>query len=238
MAWSRWIIGDSSEITIKKLQINKAELLIVAGTAANEFIQLKADLHIQNDEKDRVHIDYKYISLANESIILPPSYPATDITLVQGTGCPRPGDTLAYMQAGSTLTLDEDMLGGIVYAGQTYRSAYRPSTVIIRDETGFAQSSAKLRIVRWIATVSDTGELHSQIISPYYDFPPFEYYGIVGHDIISQYDDPNINTHDLIIPFKQDAKLANLELYTESWTPAEIVSLDWVGGYGKRGRRL
>jgi hypothetical protein len=210
----------------------------------SEYNGLACMLHVPLRPNDaeasgKVHLDFQleYTNVGN-TITLPDNYPLGTFMVVEGLDSPHPGALLDYTIDGNLVTLDEGMAGGNVYVGSTFESVYQPSQLRIRDASGFVQHNANLNIVRWVATLENTGILHSQVISQYYDFPPFEYYGMLGNDVLSKLDDPNINTQELRIPYKQPHDLAHLKMYSSDWTPATIVGLEWVGGYSKRGRRF
>ena len=41
-----------------------------------------------------------------------------------------------------------------------------------------------------------------------------------------------------IVPFKDKPENADLELYTDDYTPLTIETIEWLGQYSKRGRRI
>lgn len=235
VAWSRHELGGN--ITIRGVRfIGSTIQLLITVQGSLSLVNLP----LAQSANDAVYLDYKGTATGvTTSVTIPPVYPIeANLVVVQGEGCPYPGDVVTFTRVGDVLELDESMLGGTVTYGAPYDSVYTPSQLVVRDSGGSAQQGANLRILEYVATLVDTGSLWASILTPHYDFPDQEYHSNMWDNIDSNWDDSNVNDSEFHISFKQPANAAKLRLHTNHNTPCTISSLEWQGAYNKRGRRF
>lgn len=167
------------------------------------------------------------------------SYSSDLIVTVANPGSDRYGEPLEYTWDAGVLTLT-DPTGAwepIAY-GYPYRSSMIPLTVYVKDAAGMWNSQTNLRILKFLASLRNSGEMYARIISDYYDFPDQLWSGLIVNDILTTTDQVANNTSVFHIGYRQRTDLAQLELYSESHLPMHIEGLDWLGSYTSRGRRF
>jgi hypothetical protein len=200
---------------------------------------LKMNMDVGCDHK---YLDFqKEFTSVNTTVNVGTTYGVgySDIVVVQGEGCPEPGDYVDTVSLVSgTLTLDTDMEGGTVYVGREFTARYIPNLVTIRDEGGTVKTTANLRLRQFILSLVDTGICDATEQSPYDTYDTQEFTGVISNSL-DAITDTAITTEDKFkIGFQQKADNGTLLITSKSWLPMTIAQVDWRGNYTSRGRRF
>lgn len=238
-AWFKWNDWCSdSTATIRAIATTKNKLMLVINSTTGLFL-LKAEL----DTVESPHyMDFiQTATSVTTTINVGTEYPLleADLKLVQGTGCPRPGDEVGVTSyVGGVITLDENMTSGTVYVGKEWTCQARPNLLTIKDEGGYVNHSARLNIGRFTISVQQTGPLSATPESQHDTYSAQEFTGLVSGDLDSITDEEARVTEQFVVGFKQKANEGSLLITSKSWLPMTITQIDWVGNYSSRGRRL
>ena len=187
-----------------------------------------------------VHLDARvHQESVNTVFNLSSDYPAyidagLELFIIQGGGSPDPGTYIPYTRVGTTITLDENMLGGDVWYGYVYVSNIVLPDFDVSDASGIIQNRASLRITDLDVTL--TGHVDVRI-KPKYGTPyPTQSYrgkGSEGGTSIGYVRD------GYRVQVKQDStNIENLSLYTFSHVGLKIHQIEYRGTYHKAGRRF
>lgn len=237
-AWFKWTgFTDDTTYKIRSLATVKNTLLVVIETTAGLML-LEFDANARSFDYS---LDYLYTEASvTSTITLPTGYGIlSDLVVVQGTGCPSPGDYAAVTTyAGGVITLTDDMGGGTVHVGREYTVRAIPNLLTLRDQGGTVNKAAKLRIQKFILTLVDTGSCEAIEQSPHDTYVTQAFSGLVNNDLETILGDAAIVNEDFKIGFKQQADVGTLLITSTSWLPLTIAQVDWVGNYTQRGRRF
>ena len=240
-SWSRWILPNN----VKYFFFVESVIYIISEID-DSFVLESIDRDIQADTglTYQVKLDRKVTaaSVNTEIVNLLPEMPdIDDMVFVQGDGCPHPGLRVLvedYDEGSNTITLAEDMDGGDVICGQRYRSSYKPTMPFVRDQDGVKIGTGNLIISKFFANVRDTGILEATITSTYRSDVSIKFSGRAVGDPNSVVGEAAIVSTSHTIPFRDNADNAELELFTDSHLPMNVMDLEWIGQYTKRGRRI
>lgn len=238
-AWFRWEdFSDDSTYNIRAIATTKNTLMIVIGSASGlELMKMNMDSGI-----DQVYMDSQVINTTTgTTVTLGTEYNASlaEIKVVQGVGCPSPGDYVGTVSLiAGVLTLDTDMLGGTVYVGREFNVQVVPNLVTVRDEGGTVNNAANLRINGFDVRVRDTGKMTATERSPYDTYEVQEFTGLVSGSLDAITDQEATTTDIFKVGFKQHADKGTVLLESKSWLPMTITQIDWKGNYKSRGRRF
>ena len=238
-AWFKWDdFSDDTGYIIRSIANVKNTLLVVIETTQGLNL-LEFDVDAGADKK---YIDYQVVATSvTTTVTLGTTYGINEanIVVVQGTGCPDPGDyaTVDNLTAG-VLTLTTSMTGGTVYVGREFQVEATPNMLTLRDEGGTVQSIANLRIQKWWLRLVNTGVIEATEQSPYDTYDTQEFSGIVTNSLDAITDTAVTTEDDFKVGFKQKADVGTLRIHTKSWLPMTISQIDWIGNYTSRGRRF
>lgn len=193
-----------------------------------------------------VHLDYRYdVFDVYDQFILPVDgihdHPQV---AVQGSACPNPGmvvpiESITHVPGtGYVAQLKYDMLGGDIIVGVPYRSSYIPTPPMLKDESGVAIDSAKIKLKSYIASMSNTGHIAGRKMSKYGDYPAVHNIGRYVGGIDNIIGEQPITDFKFKVPIRELSTQAEVELFTDSPFPATILDIEWNGQYWKSGRRI
>lgn len=240
-SWSRWILPNP----VKYFFFVESVIYIISEIDGS-FVLEGIDRDIQNDDGliYQVKLDRKRtVTSINTEIsdLLPQMPDIDDMIFIQGEGCPNPGLRVLvseYDSVGGTVTLTDDMGGGDVIYGQRYRSSYKPTLPFVRDQDGVKIGTGTLIISKFFANVRDTGDVEVIITSQYRDDVEMKFTGRAVGSPSSVLGSPAILSTTHVIPFRDNIENAELEIFTDSHLPMNIMDLEWIGQYTKRGKRI
>ena len=241
-SWSTWIVPN--DILYYFFSESIIYLVVKLG---NDIILEKIDLNFQNDTgvSYPIHLDRKVsISTVTTTITDPidpmPTDP-DDLIFVQGDGCPNPGLRIKitnYDSGTNTYTLNKDMLSGTVIAGVRYISKYKPTMPVVKDSSGVKIGTGKLIIKKFLVNYKDSGSMTSTKSSIYIDDEVVDYSGRFVNNPLSTVGNAVVQSGTYTVPFRQNTDDAEIELSTDAITPLNILDIEWVGQYNKRGKRI
>ena len=237
-AWFKWSGFTSDTYTIASMATSKNTLLLAINTTTGLHM-LKVDADVGSE---KVYLDFqKTFTSVTTTVDVGTEYgiPEADLIVVQGEGCPSPGDYVGITSlVAGVITLDEDMTSGEVYVGQEFNVQAIPNLVTVRDEGGHVNNAANLRIRKFEVRVINTGKLTATERSPYDTYETQEFTGLVSGSLDAITDQEATTTDVFKVGFKQHADVGTLLIESKSWLPMTISQIDWVGNYKSRGRRF
>jgi len=142
-----------------------------------------------------------------------------ELTIVQGPGCPSPGDLVPRVWDGGLLYTFADMSGGQVYYGYEFDSYVTLPPIITRDKAGIRMTDSKKRIDS--LTLSVEGSCDVQVNA----LPLQSHTGGTGVDDVR---------------FQAKAKSNDCTITVSSNGPDDmnLNQAEWTGKYYKAGRRF
>ncbi len=194
-----------------------------------------------------VHLDHRFdvIEVSRQFLLPYPYLRNFNLVAVQGTDCPTPGmhvpiSSIVYNAGlqGYVVTLKHDMLGGDIVVGGAYRSRYRPTMPMVKDQDQVKVGTGNLTISRFMISLSFTGEVIGQMLSDYGDGQPVRFNGRLVGDLQNRVGVQPLSNETFTLPFGQKADLAQIELWTDSHLPMTFLDIEWLGQYTKRGKRI
>lgn len=238
-SWSRWSLPNN----VAYFFLLESQIYAISSVSGNYVLEVM-DLDPQDDEglTYQVKLDRKVtVAGVNTTISNPlPQMPSlSDMVFVQGAGCPNPGLRVTVKSSTlSTITFNDDLLGGSVICGQRYRSSYKPTMPIVKDQDGVKVGSGKLVISKFFVNCRDSGSLDAIKTSKYREDESVHFSGLTVGDPESIIGEPPIADGAYIIPFRDNSDYAEIEIYTDSHLPLTMMDIEWIGQYTKRGRRI
>ena len=192
-----------------------------------------------------VHLDCRKIETGvNTTLTIPSEYPVhrgglfdgvSDLLVVQGDGCPEPGNQIAYTGTRPNLVLDTDMGGGTVYYGYKYTSTITLPDIDVRDGSGIIMERAKLRISDW--DISLTGWLDARVNlktgGPAY--PLQEWRGVDAAGVPTYI---GYNRGTFRVQYRAESDVGVLTLRASEHVGMDIHQIEWRGAYNNKGRRF
>lgn len=238
-AWFKWNDFTSDPLyTIRSIATTKDKLVIIID-ASTGLSMLNMDI---DSGIGKVYMDFQRVETSiNTTITVGANYPVplADIVVVQGAGCPSPGDYVDTVSlVAGVLTIDTDMDGGTVYVGKEFNVQVVPNLVSVRDAGGHINNAANLRINGFEVRVRDTGIMTATERSPWDTYETQEFTGLVSGSLDAITDQEAKTTAVFNIGFKQKADEGTILLESKSWLPMTITQIDWTGNYTSRGRRF
>ena len=237
-AWLKW--NDLTDKTYRIRSLSTSKNLLIAAIDTSLGLQLMSfDMDAGSDKR---YLDYQTeFTSVNTTVTVGTDYGVSlaDIVVVQGTGCPSPGDYVdtTTLVAG-VLTLDEDMTGGTVYVGREFTVEMEPNLLQVRDEGGYVNNSADLRINHFLVDLVDTALMTAEEQSPYDTYDVQEFSGIISNSLDAITDTAVKTTDKFSVGFRQKANIGTILLKSKSWLPMTVTQVEWQGNYTSRGRRM
>jgi len=242
-SWSKWIFPENI-----KYFFFRESMIYIVSKISNSYILEKLDINTlaDTDLTYQVKLDRKRsIASVNTSIVDPLPHIAgvdlSDAVYVQGSGCPHPGlrAVVSSVDTGTkTVTFTEDMLGGTVICGIRFTSKYKPTMPVVKDADGVKVGTGTLVVSKFFVNCRQSGPMQATVISPYRDdkvlsFTPRR----VGNPntLIGQ---AAITDAVYTIPFRDNVDNAEIQISTDSHTPFNVMDIEWIGQYNKRGQRI
>lgn len=218
-------------------------------TPTSDYFLYRMSLDISDDTGIGypLHLDGRFdIPDCYTSFILPYNRLNTEtLRVVQSTGCPNPGmlaeiDSIVYQvgPANWLVTLKTSMLGGDLVVGIPFLSSYRPTMPLVKDQDGIVMATAKLKAKGFIVSIEDTGDINGQLLSKYGDGEVVSFQGRILNDPENQVGVTALSSDAFFMPFREDTRRADFVLFTDRHLPMNLLEIEWVGQYQKRGRRI
>lgn len=236
-AWSEWI----TPYDIAYYFFVESRLYIVFKVGTSYHLEYM-DLDVQNDTglDYPVHLDSKRTQTVSTTTTLTvdSKLPASQLIFVQGASSAHPGLQIPVVSTSeSVVTFASDVAGDIIY-GIPYTSEVTLTQPMVKDADGIKIGSAHLTISKFLVNFEDSGFMRSIKTSDYRDDFIVEYSTIRVGDPAFHIGEPPIKSGTWIIPFRDNADNAELTLSTDSHLPLTITSVEWLGQYTKKGRRI
>lgn len=243
-SWHRWNMGDQIVYSFFD-----EELIYMVKRVSNTYYLLRMSLDTQVEPAMGflTYLDDRFDVLdCYTQFYLPYSYLYDrNLTAVQGLDCPAPGMPIKIesvipdtVNGGYIVTLSRDMYGGNVLVGTSYRSSVKPTMPAIKDSDGVVIGTGSLRLRNMLISLQASGAMFGRMLSDYGDGPEIRYTGrIVGEQHNQVGVQPIVNS-TFTLPLRQKADMVEVELYTDEYTPMNIMDIEWQGQYNKRGRRI
>ena len=247
-SWSRWEFPDSVEYFF----FDEEQVYMVCGHKYENdtmYFLMRMSLDIQ-DEPGMSYspcLDHRFnIKDCYTEFLLPwDSLGDHDFIVVQGLDCPNPGMTVPVQSVERSandsaykVTLKYNMLGGNLVCGVPYMSMYRPTMPMVKDGDGVVIATAKVRAKHFIVSLDRTGHIVGQMMSKYGNGEPVEFQGRIVGDPDNRVGVPALSDENFIMPFRERTDRADFILYTDRHLPMNLLDIEWVGQYSKRGRRI
>lgn len=257
--WYQYIWNNNEKIqsSWSKLTFNnpivytffEEETVYFVFREGDNYYLVRMSLDVQNSTaiNYHVHLDNRFdVSGASIGFVLPYDFlREEDLVIVQSTDCPNPGltvpiDSITYDSdiGGYVLLLKSDMYGGDLIVGSAYRSEYRPTMPIVKDQDGVKVGTGNLTITKFNVSLSNTGEVIGQTISPYGTSPEVRFNGRIVGAVDNLLGEQPLSNTSFTLPFGQKADLADIALWTSSHLPMTFLDIEWEGQYTKRGKRI
>lgn len=194
-----------------------------------------------------VHLDQQFDVLnVDKAFALPYSYlTEDDLLCVQATDSPNPGMTVPIASIDFDIsgpkwvvTLRDSMAGGDIVVGTRYKSHYIPTMPNIKDQDGVVVGTGNLRIRSFLLSIENSGVVTSRSFSKWGSSTPVVHSPRVVGDVDNIIGEQTIGSAKFVLPFRQNADQAEIEVYTTEHTPMTILDVEWQGQYNKRGRRM
>lgn len=211
------------------------------------LVRMSLDVLDETGVEYPLHLDLRFdIPDVYTQFALPSDFLSdAPLVVIQGLNAPEPGLTVPIQSIVYDDDLDEwvvtlkrDMEGGDLVAGIAYRSLYRPTVPLVKDQDGVVIGTGKLRVKHFLIALNQTGHIAGQVLSKYGDDNVVEFQGrIIGapENLVGR---PALSDESFIMPFRDKVDQADFILYTERHLPMTILDIEWVGQYTKRGRRI
>jgi hypothetical protein len=205
------------------------------------------DVQTQNGVPYPVYLDQRFdVNGVNNAFLLPFTYLKDDnLVCVQGTGCPNPGlivpiKNIAFdvVNNGWRVTLKRSMDGGNLVVGTRFKSRFIPTMPLVKDRDKVVVGTGKLRILKFILSLFNTGEVIGKMRSVYGDGPDVRFNSRTVGAISNIVGEQPLSDEQFIMPFRLNTDDAEVEFYTDSHMPLTILIIEWIGQYSKRGRRV
>src|SRR5690606_19566613 len=126
--------------------------------------RMSLDIFDVDDVGYPVYLDNRFdVFDCHTLFTFPPDWvPSGDIVAVQGPGCPNPGLTVPILAIeevpeGHVAALKYDMQGGQIIVGSSYRSSYKPTMPLVKDENGVVIGTSDLRVKQFLISLDRTG---------------------------------------------------------------------------------
>jgi hypothetical protein len=224
------------------------DVLYLVQNIGTDYYLLRAPLDVQDNSGVGypVYLDQRFdVFDCEQSFVLPFDYlAAEDIVCVQGAGCPNPGLRIAVTSiefvsgTGYVVTLKKDMLGGHIVVGTKFMSRYMPTMPSVKDQNGVVMESAKTRAKSFNVSIEDTGFIAGKVTSKYGVETHVTFNARIVGDVDNLVGEQPLSDGKFTLPFRQDVKKAEIELYSDSHLPMSLADIEYVGQYTKRGRRI
>ncbi len=239
-SWSTWIFKNK---VFKHFLVNGVAYFVTVADDGTYMLE-RMNLDAQDDDGVvyQAKLDSRVVTV-NVHTTMPKPLPVmpdiNDMLFVQGAGCPHPG-LLVNVQSynGTTITFTEDMQGGDIISGVRYMSRYKPNMPFVRDKDGVAITEGKLVINHFLVNFTKTGFIGSKVTSKYMADRELTFTGRYVDDPNTVVGSPAIIDGSFRVPFRQDANLAELELFNDTNLPMTITDLPWVGQYTATGKHI
>jgi hypothetical protein len=211
------------------------------------LLRMPLDVQTQNGVPYPVYLDQRFdVNGVNNAFLLPFTYlKDDDLVCVQGTGCPNPGLTVPIqsiafdaLNNGWRVTLKRSMAGGNLVVGTRFKSRFIPTMPLVKDRDKVVVGTGKLRILKFILSLFNTGEVIGKMRSVYGDGPDVRFNSRTVGAINNIVGEQPLSDEQFIMPFRLDTDDAEVEFYTDSHMPLTILIIEWIGQYSKRGRRV
>jgi hypothetical protein len=211
------------------------------------LLRMPLDVQTQNGVPYPVYLDQRFdVNGVNNAFLLPFTYlKDDDLVCVQGTGCPNPGLTVPIqsiafdaLNNGWRVTLKRSMDGGNLVVGTRFKSRFIPTMPLVKDRDKVVVGTGKLRILKFILSLFNTGEVIGKMRSVYGDGPDVRFNSRTVGAINNIVGEQPLSDEQFIMPFRLDTDDAEVEFYTDSHMPLTILIIEWIGQYSKRGRRV
>lgn len=158
----------------------------------------------------------------------------SDTIVVQGNGCPNAGYTVPYTAVGNVITLEEDMLGGVVYVGNTYDSTFTVTAPRMFTQDGRPSSRGRLVVNQMIIDFEDTVRFNTTSVSKGITYNK-EYEGVIaGESLIGN---PDISSGTFKVAVKEKNSDMGFSITSDTHFPVRITNIDYEGQYSPNARR-
>jgi len=240
-SWSTWILPS----TIKYFFIVESVLYFVSQEGDAYFLE-KMDINVQFDEDlaYQVKLDRRvFLEDVDTEVTNPIPYvtDVDDMVFVQGTGCPYPGMRAivkSYNEETGVVEFTTDMDEGTVIGGIRYLSKFRPTMPMVKDQEGVKMGTGNLIVSKFFINCRETGAMIARLISRYRADRTITYTPRIVGSPFTVIGEEAVTDVQYTVPYRDNADLGELELYTDSHTPLTIMDIEWIGQYTKRGQRV
>lgn len=239
-SWSKWILPDD----VSYFFLIESVLYLVTKIGNNyKLVHIDMDTTADDGLEYQVLLDNKLIIDNVNTTIADPwtDMPDTDdVYVVQGAGCPNPGMRAAvtYDSDNNQFVLEQDMEGGSVLIGVKYLSRYEPTMPMVKDKDGTKIGTGRLVVQQFLVNYRDSGVINAIIKSKYEEYKHVYWSGRVVGDPSTVVGKTAISTSTFVCPFSENVEYATLELWSDHFTPMNIMDIEWGGTYTKRGTRI
>ena len=239
-SWSKWIF----EHPVQQTFFVGSRVYVIYRSETGDDILAFMDLDVQSDAGADypVYLDYK-MTVDNVNLTvdcpLPGNQNYDNLVVIQGEGCPVPGMQVPVLsRSGTTLTLRDDMEGGTVIIGKRFMMRYKPTIPVIKGADGSTIGTGQLTISKFLVNTSDTGVVETKVTSKYKADTLIRFIGRYVGNPSSVIGKEAIVSTTLTVPFRDKSAEAELEIFTDHYTPLTIMDIEWLGQYTKRGNRV
>lgn len=241
-AWSEW--NFAANIVYTFFDRDVFYLVVQDGTSLN-LLRMPLDVEDSAGVEFPIHLDARFDVLGvNTQFTLPGNWLYDeDLQVVQGVDCPNPGMraevvSIVYSAPNYVVTLAQNMLGGDVVGGIRYRSSYKPTMPMVKDQDGVVVGTGMLRAKGFMATVERTGDISGQVTDKWRTGEVVNSQGRIIGDIENVIGVPSLSSGQFYLPYRGKADRGEIEFFTESFYPLTLLDIEWTGQYNKVGKRI
>ena len=243
-AWSQWKFPHE---VVYSFFDEELVYLILRFEGTYFMYRMSLDVYETDSVPYAIYLDSRFdVPNCFTSFILPAArLRLNELVAVQGEGCPYPGltnpiESITSNGSAWVVTLKYNMNGGNVIMGVRYNegSRYRPTMPMVKDADGVVVGTGKLRVKGFICSMENTGDVNGIVLSPFGDSDVVEYQARIVGDLDNVIGEVALSDEDFYLPFREKTDAAEIELFTLSHLPMNILDIEYVGQYTKRGRRI
>lgn len=243
-SWSTWLFNKDIVYSFFD-----QDIVYLVERKGNDYYLLRMPLDVQDSAgvDYPVYLDERFdVPSCAQSFVLPfgTLFAAADLVVVQGAGCPTPGLTVGITSnvfvsgTGQVVTLKKNMHGGNVIVGTRFKSRYAPTMPSVKDQNGTVIGTAKVHVRAFLVTLFETGQITGIVHSKYGDGPEVSFDARIVGDVEDIVGEQPLSSDQFTMPFRMNLKDADVEFFTDSHLPLTLSSIEYVGQYNKRGRRI
>jgi hypothetical protein len=235
-AWSKWQFPSTWEVLYTFF--NDAYLYVVyQDTGGVHLIRMDmTDLPLLGLTHN-LYLDARLQVTPTAGAVTLPYAEYGDVVVVAGPDAADPGRIVQVLDStAGVLTLDWDEEGSVV-VGKAMRTSYIPTIAGVKDSQGRYMANAELVLGELLVHYRNSGGFVGKLSSPFYDDVEVvadRSAGELSSELAGAGEDSDV--FRMPVYMKADKNLT-VEFYTEGVLPWNMLDIEWVGQYTRKGWR-